>query len=108
MEILDGAIIATAAPAMAFDLNVEPVDVSAAITSYLVALAAGLPVSGWLTERYGGRRIMLIAIALFTIASGLCAASVNLPMLVAFRVLQGVGGALMVPVGRLVVLRVTA
>jgi EmrB/QacA subfamily drug resistance transporter len=108
MEILDGAIIATAAPAIAFDLNVEPVDVSAAITSYLVALAAGLPVSGWLTERYGGRRIMLVAIAVFTIASGLCAASVNLPMLVAFRVLQGVGGALMVPVGRLVVLRVTA
>jgi EmrB/QacA subfamily drug resistance transporter len=108
MEILDGAIIATAAPAIAFDLNVEPVDVSAAITSYLVALAAGLPVSGWLTEKYGGRRIMLVAIAIFTVASGLCAASVNLPMLVTFRVLQGAGGALMVPVGRLVVLRVTA
>jgi MFS family permease len=82
--------------------------VSAAITSYLVALTAGLPVSGWLTERFGGRRIMLIAIVVFTVASGLCAASVSLPMLVAFRVLQGGGGALMVPVGRLVVLRATA
>jgi EmrB/QacA subfamily drug resistance transporter len=108
MEILDGTIIATAAPAIAHDLNVKPVDVSAAITGYLVALAAGLPVSGWLTNRFGGRRIMLVAIAVFTVASGICAASVSLPMLVAFRVLQGVGGALMVPVGRLVVLRVTA
>ena len=108
MENLDGTIIATAAPAIARDLGVAPVDVNLAMTAYLVTIAVGIPVSGWLTDRFGGRRIMMSAIAVFTVASLLCALSVNLPMLVAMRVLQGVGGALMVPVGRLVVLRVTS
>ncbi|WP_375432412.1 MFS transporter [uncultured Friedmanniella sp.] len=107
MENLDGTIIATAAPAIARDLHVDPVDVNLAMTAYLVTIAVGIPISGWLTDRFGGRRILLTAIAVFTVASVLCAVSVNLPMLVAMRVLQGVGGALMVPVGRLVVLRVT-
>ena len=108
MENLDGTIIATAAPAIAADLGVEPVDVNLAMTAYLVTIAVGIPVSGWLTDRFGGRRILMAAIAIFTVASLLCALSVNLPMLVAMRVLQGAGGALMVPVGRLVVLRATA
>ncbi len=107
MEFLDGTILATAAPAIASDFGVAPVDVNAAMTGYLVALAAGIPITGWLTDRFGGRRILMVAIAVFTVASALCAASVNLPMLVAMRVLQGAGGALMVPVGRLVVLRAT-
>ncbi|WP_375426558.1 MFS transporter [uncultured Friedmanniella sp.] len=107
MENLDGTIIATAAPAIARDLRVDPVDVNLAMTAYLVTIAVGIPISGWLTDRFGGRRILVTAIAVFTLASVLCAVSVNLPMLVAMRVLQGVGGALMVPVGRLVVLRVT-
>ena len=108
MENLDGTIIATAAPAIASDLGVQPVDVNLAMTAYLVTIAVGIPVSGWLTERFGGRRVLMTAIAIFTVASLLCAVSVDLPMLVAMRVLQGVGGALMVPVGRLVVLRATS
>ncbi|CAA9316205.1 MAG: Uncharacterized MFS-type transporter [uncultured Friedmanniella sp.] len=108
MENLDGTIIATAAPAIAGDLGVEPVDVNLAMTAYLVTIAVGIPISGWLTDRYGGRRVLMIAIAVFTVASLLCALSVNLPMLVGMRILQGVGGALMVPVGRLVVLRATS
>ena len=108
MENLDGTIIATAAPAIAADLGVAPVDVNLAMTAYLVTIAVGIPVSGWLTDRFGGRRVLVAAIAVFTVASLLCALSVNLPMLVAMRVLQGAGGALMVPVGRLVVLRATA
>ena len=108
MENLDGTIIATAAPAMAADLGVRAVDINVAITAYLVTIAVGIPVSGWLTDRFGGRRILLWAIATFTVASVLCAASSSLGMLVAARVLQGIGGAMMVPVGRLVVLRATA
>ena len=107
MEILDGTILSTAAPAIAADLGVAPVDINTAMTGYLIALAAGIPVSGWLTERFGGRRILAVAIAVFTLASIACAASASLPVLVAMRIVQGFGGALMVPVGRLVVLRET-
>ena len=108
MENLDGTIIATAAPAMAADLGVAAVDINIAITAYLVTIAVGIPVSGWLTDRFGGRRILLLAIATFTVASVLCAVSGSLGMLVGARILQGIGGAMMVPVGRLVVLRATA
>ena len=108
MENLDGTIIATAAPAMAADLGVGAVDINVAITTYLVTIAIGIPVSGWLTDRFGGRRILLWAIATFTVASALCALSGSLAMLVGARILQGIGGAMMVPVGRLVVLRATA
>ena len=108
MENLDGTIIATAAPAMAADLGVAAVDINLAMTAYLVTIAVGIPVSGWLTDRFGGRRVLMSAIAIFTVASLLCALSSSFPMLVAMRVLQGIGGALMVPVGRLVVLRVTS
>jgi EmrB/QacA subfamily drug resistance transporter len=105
---LDGTIIATAAPAMAADLGVGAIDINVAITAYLVTIAVGIPVSGWLTDRFGGRRILLWAIATFTVASVLCAVSSSLGMRVGARILQGVGGAMMVPVGRLVVLRATA
>lgn len=107
MENLDGTIIATAAPAIAADLGTEAVALNAAMTSYLVTVAVGIPVSGWLTDRFGGRRIFMIAIAIFTLTSALCAFSTNLPMLCVFRILQGIGGSMMVPVGRLVVLRNT-
>lgn len=105
MEILDGTIIQTAAPAMAADLGVRAVDINLAMTTYLLTLAVGVPVSGWLADRFGARRIFCIAIAIFTVASALCAISTSLPMLCVMRVLQGVGGAMMVPVGRLAVLR---
>ncbi|MGK5681812.1 MFS transporter [Actinoplanes sp. URMC 104] len=108
MEILDATVIAPAAPHIAEDLGVRPVTVNVAITAYLLTLAVLIPVSGWLTERYGARRVFAVAIVVFTLASAGCAAAVNLPMLVGTRVLQGVGGALMVPVGRLVVIRTTA
>ncbi|WP_411719729.1 MFS transporter [Mycetocola sp.] len=105
MEILDGTIIQTAAPAMAADFGVRAVDINLAMTVYLLTLAVGVPVSGWLADRFGTKRIFCIAIVVFTIASALCAVSTSLPMLCAMRVLQGIGGAMMVPVGRLAVLR---
>jgi EmrB/QacA subfamily drug resistance transporter len=107
MEILDATVIAPAAPHIAADLGTTPVSVNVAITAYVLTLAVLIPISGWLTDRYGARRVFGAAIAIFTLASAGCAAATGLPMLVATRVLQGVGGALMVPVGRLIVLRTT-
>jgi EmrB/QacA subfamily drug resistance transporter len=108
MEILDATVIAPAAPHIAADLGIPPVTVNVAITAYVLTLAVLIPISGWLTDRFGARRVFVTAIAVFTLASAGCAAAVDLPMLVATRVLQGIGGAMMVPVGRLVVIRTTA
>lgn len=108
MEILDGTILSTAAPDIAHDLGVRAADIGIAITAYLVTLAVLIPISGWLADRFGTRTVFIAAIVLFSVASGLCALSTSLPQLTALRVLQGAGGALMVPVGRLVVLRGTA
>jgi EmrB/QacA subfamily drug resistance transporter len=107
MENLDGTIIATAAPRMAGSLGVRAVDLNVVITAYLLTLSVFIPVSGWLADRFGARVIFGTAIVVFTVASGLCAISTSLGELTAFRVLQGIGGAMMVPVGRLVVLRKT-
>lgn len=104
MEILDGTIIATAAASMAEDLGVAPVDINISMTAYLITLAVGIPISGWLAEKFGAKQVFAAAIAIFTIASLLCALSPNLLVLSLARVLQGAGGAMMVPVGRLVVL----
>ena len=108
MEILDATVIAPAAPHIAEDLHVTAVSINVAITAYVLTLAVLIPISGWLTEKFGARRIFTVAVGLFTLASAGCAAATSLPMLVATRVLQGVGGAMMVPVGRLVVIRTTA
>lgn len=105
MENLDGTIIQTAAPAMAMDFGVRAVDINLAMTAYLLTLAVGVPASGWLADRFGTKRVFCVAIGIFTVASLLCALSPTLPLLVAARVLQGLGGAMMVPVGRLAVLR---
>jgi EmrB/QacA subfamily drug resistance transporter len=105
MEILDATIIAPAIPLIADSFRVEAVDVNVAISAYLVTVAVLIPASGWMADRFGVRRVFITAIAVFTIASIGCAASVSLPMLVGTRVLQGIGGAMMVPVGRLAVLR---
>jgi EmrB/QacA subfamily drug resistance transporter len=107
MEFLDATVIAPAAPHIAADLGVEAVTVNVTITAYVLTIAVLIPISGWLTERFGARRVFAVAIAVFTLASAGCAVAVNLPMLVGTRVLQGVGGAMMVPVGRLVVIRTT-
>ena len=107
MENLDGTIITTALPSMAKDFGVSAVDVASGMTSYLLTLAVLIPVSGWFSDRFGARRIFTLAIAIFTGASILCGLSDSLLMFIFARVLQGVGGALMVPVGRTVVLRGT-
>jgi EmrB/QacA subfamily drug resistance transporter len=107
MEILDGTVIAPAAPHIAASFGVSAVAVNVAVTAYVLTLAVLIPVSGWLTDRFGARRVFMTALAIFTLASVACAAATSLPVLTATRVLQGVGGAMMVPVGRLVVLRTT-
>jgi len=107
MENLDGTILTTAAPSIGRSLDVPSVAVGITITAYLLTLAVLIPLSGWITRRLGSRRVFLAAIAIFTLASVLCALSTSLPELTIMRVLQGVGGAMMVPVGRLAVLRVT-
>ena len=107
MENLDGTVITTALPSMARDFGVSAVDVASGMTSYLLTLAVLIPVSGWFSDRFGARRIFNLEIAIFTGASVLCGLSESLPMFIFARVLQGVGGALMVPVGRSVVLRGT-
>jgi len=103
MENLDGTIVTTAAPSLAAALGVPVGAISSVITAYLVTLAVLIPVSGWMARRFGTRRIFLIAIVVFTLASLGCAFSANLSMLVIMRVLQGAGGAMMVPVGRVAV-----
>ena len=104
MEMLDGTIVTTAAPSIGRSLGVPSTSISLVITAYLVTLAVLIPASGWVASRYGARPVFLAAIVIFTAASVGCAASASLPELVAMRIVQGVGGALMVPVGRQVVL----
>ena len=107
MENLDGTIIATALPQMARSFGLHPVDLSLGITSYLLTLAVFIPISGWAADRFGLRTIFGSAIAVFTVASVLCGMTSTLPAFTGARVLQGIGGAMMVPVGRLAVLRAT-
>ena len=108
MENLDGTIVVTATRQMARSFGVAPAALNVAIAAYLLTLGVLIPVSGWAADRFGARRVFAAAIAVFTLASALCASSTGLAELTATRVLQGVGGAMMVPVGRLVVLRRTS
>ena len=105
MEQLDSTIVNTAIPAMASSLNVTPLSLKAVVTSYIVSLAVGIPISGWMADRFGTRRVFLVAVAVFTVASIICGLAVNVPMLVAARILQGAGAAMMTPVGRLAIVR---
>ncbi|MDO9709170.1 MDR family MFS transporter [Paracraurococcus lichenis] len=105
MQNLDSSAVTTALPAMARDLAVEPARLGAAITSYLVALTVFIPVSGWVADRFGAKRVFMAAIVVFTAASVLCGRATGVPELIAARVLQGLGGAMMVPVARLLLLR---
>ncbi len=91
MEQLDSTIVNTAIPSMAVSLGVTPLSLKAVVTSYILSLAVGIPVSGWIADRYGTRRVFALAVAIFTLASVLCELSVNAPMLVAVRILQGLG-----------------
>lgn len=105
MDQLDSTIVNTGIPAMAVSLGVTPLSLKAVVTSYILSLAVSIPVSGWLAERFGSRRVFLLAVALFTAASALCGLAQNPAMLVAARVPQGVAAALMIPVGRMAVVR---
>ncbi len=105
MEQLDSTIINTAVPAMAASLHVTPLSLKAVVTSYILSLAICIPVSGWMADRFGTRRVFSSAVAIFTISSILCGLSLNVPMLVATRILQGMGAAMMMPVGRIAIIR---
>ena len=107
MQMLDATVVATAIPAMALALNTTPVSMNVAITSYLLALAVFVPVSGWAGERFGARRVFITAIVLFSVASMACALSQTLQQLVIARLFQGLAGAMMVPVGRIIMLQRT-
>ncbi|MFC0397234.1 MFS transporter [Paraburkholderia rhizosphaerae] len=107
MENLDGTIIATALPQMARSFGVHPVDLSIGITSYLLTLAVFIPISGWAADRFGVRNVFTAALAVFTAASVACGMCDGLVSFTAARIVQGIGGAMMVPVGRLAVLRAT-
>jgi EmrB/QacA subfamily drug resistance transporter len=105
MENLDTTVLATALPVVARSLHEDPLHLSLAISSYLVSLAVFIPLSGWISERFGARLVFRSAIVVFTLGSALCGLSESIGQLVGARVLQGIGGAMMVPVGRLVILR---
>lgn len=105
MEALDTTILNTAVPTVAAALGVVPLSMKSVLSSYTLSLAVFIPVSGWIADRYGTRRVFAAAIAIFTLGSLLCGLSTNLHVLVAFRIVQGMGGALMVPVGRLTIVR---
>lgn len=108
MEMLDATVISTALPAMAKSLGEDPIKLNLAITSYLLSLAVFIPISGWMADRFGARTVFRNAIIIFTTGSVLCGLSQSLPELVGSRILQGFGGAMMVPVGRLIVLKTVA
>ncbi|RYC30405.1 MFS transporter, partial [Lichenibacterium minor] len=105
MEQLDSTIITTAIPDMAASLHATPVQMNLAVTTYVLALAIFIPVSGWFADRFGSRRIFVAALVVFTLGSVACGAAQTFPMLVATRAVQGLGGAMMTPVGRLILLR---
>ena len=105
MEQLDSTIVNTGIPAMAASLGVTPLSLKAVVSSYILALAVSIPISGWLAERYGSRRIFMFAVGLFTVSSVLCGLAVNSTMLIAARVPQGIAAAMMMPVGRMAIVR---
>ncbi|WP_145535580.1 multidrug transporter subunit MdtD [Yersinia alsatica] len=105
MQALDATILNTALPSIAESLNRSPLTMQSAIISYTLTVAMLIPVSGWLADRFGTRRVFIVAVSLFTFGSFLCALSDSLPFLVTSRVIQGVGGAMMMPVARLALIR---
>lgn len=105
MEQLDATIVNTAVPSMAQYFGVSPLSLKSVVASYILSLAVGIPISGWIADKYGTRKVFSIAVLIFTAASVLCGLSFNVPMLVAARLLQGIGAAMMMPVGRLAIVR---
>jgi MFS family permease len=107
MENMDSTVIATSLADIAHDIGSEPIALKLALTSYLVALAIFIPISAWMADRWGARNVFRVAILIFIAGSVACAASNSLLTFVLSRFLQGFGGALMTPVARLVLVRVT-
>src|SRR6266481_1108134 len=105
MESLDTTVLNTAVPAIAHALGVVPLSMKSVLSSYTLSLAVFIPISGWVADRFGTRAVFSSAIGLFTLGSFLCGISSNIHLLVACRILQGCGGAMMVPVGRLTLVR---
>lgn len=105
MEILDATVITTALPVIAADFGVPATQLSIGVSAYLVAVTFFIPLSGYVADKFGARNVFMAAIIIFVVASILCGISTNLTSFTLSRIMQGIGGALMVPVGRLVVLR---
>jgi EmrB/QacA subfamily drug resistance transporter len=105
MQNIDSTVIATALPAMAKSFHADPLHMSVALTSYLISLAVFIPASGWMADHFGSRTVFRAAIIVFTLGSVFCGLAPSLPVLVLARIIQGLGGAMMLPVGRLVLLR---
>ena len=105
MQSLDTTVLSTAVPSIAHALGVSQLQLKSVLASYALSLAVFIPASGWVADRFGTRRVFAAAIFLFTVGSVFCGFSRSIPELVAFRLLQGVGGAMMVPVGRLIMVR---
>jgi EmrB/QacA subfamily drug resistance transporter len=108
MESLDTTILNTGVPTIAASLHVAPLSMKSVLASYTLSLAVFIPISGWMADKFGTRRVFASAIGIFTLGSFLCGVSRNIHLLVAFRILQGCGGAMMVPVGRLTLVRTFA
>lgn len=105
METLDSTILGTAIPHIALSLQVSPISLKIALTSYLLSLAIFIPISGWFADRFGTKKVFIAALSVFTLGSLFCALANTLVMLVLARILQGLGGAMMMPVGRLILLK---
>ncbi|HEY4297864.1 MAG TPA: MFS transporter [Paraburkholderia sp.] len=105
MENVDSTVIVTALPSMARDLGQDPITLKLAVTSYVIGLGVFIPICGWVADRFGSRTVFRTAIGIFIAGSVLCAASTSLSMFVAARFVQGIGGAMMVPVGRIIIFR---
>src|SRR6266446_10052387 len=105
MQSLDTTILNTAVPTIAQAMDVTPLNMKSVLASYTLSLAVFIPISGWMADRFGTRRVFASAIGLFTLGSFLCGISSDIHALVACRVLQGMGGAMMVPVGRMTMVR---
>ena len=106
MENLDATIITTAIPSMANSFHISPLSLKLAMTSYLISLSVFIPISGWIADKFGPKKVFLYAIFVFTLSSFFCGISRNLWELILFRVIQGFGGAIMMPVGRLILFKI--
>ncbi|HEY4350617.1 MAG TPA: MFS transporter, partial [Paraburkholderia sp.] len=105
MENVDSTVIVTSLPVIARDFGSDPITLKLAVTSYVIGLGVFIPICGWVADRFGSRTVFRTAIGIFVAGSLMCAASTSLATLVAARFVQGVGGALMVPVGRIIIFR---